>query len=695
MDSRAVRHFVRQYGGRETLATLGDASLCVREGGLFCRTGDDDDRPACERCFALYCSRAQAPPRKKRRLAAAEGSPSHRRQRLDEHCTLPASSAVQLWLARLANAEPFVEKKAGTRMLEHYGVSFKLVNNERLVFKEWRVGQASADRPACESCYEHENLATLATVARDRGWPTLCARHAEFQEQQMTAAPSERAETAVDGATKYTPKKRKQHVGQETKHTEQRMETKEGQFLIEKEKKTKKQQLAMKKQFVYEQCNKSFSRRQNLQSHLRTHSGERPFVCVQCNARFAHRSNLTTHFRTHSGEKPYACVQCNARFAQSSALKSHLYVHSGLKPYACTQCVACFTQSNELTKHKRSHSGEKRFAWSECNARFGRLDYLQLHLRIHSEERPFACKVCLARFTQASALRMHVRTHSGEKPYQCGECAQSFSDGANLLKHKRVHSGEKPYKCDECDRSFFRNDHLKVHSQQHEESKKWQHVCAFASFSTAKFQVGVGLLQCITRCKTQRMLENHVQRCHTEEGIAKRFKSKQQLAEFLTAQDWAFDRDFANAIVYKHCDSHLTPRLEGAVSSRPDFHLLEFQSLPADRRCLLLLCNDELAHRRYRCELGRMLEISTALRANPNLRDLPVVYIRFNPHWFEVDCVLHDPPLAARFERLQRLLVDLQGGRVPEIPVNFTPAAENTELAGFPQSGPADRGTTS
>eukprot|EP00808_Paulinella_micropora_P002821 g16271.t1 len=153
---------------------------------------------------ALYCSRAQAPPRKKRRLAAAEGSPSHRRQRLDEHCTLPASSAVQLWLARLANAEPFVEKKAGTRMLEHYGVSFKLVNNERLVFKEWRVGQASADRPACESCYEHENLATLATVARDRGWPTLCARHAEFQEQQMTAAPSERAETAVDDAKTFS-----------------------------------------------------------------------------------------------------------------------------------------------------------------------------------------------------------------------------------------------------------------------------------------------------------------------------------------------------------------------------------------------------------------------------------------------------------------------------------------------------------
>ena len=43
------------------------------------------------------------------------------------------------------------------------------------------------------------------------------------------------------------------------------------------------------------------------------------------------------------------------------------------------------------------------------------------------------------------------------------------------------------------------------------------------------------------------------------------------------------------------------------------------------------------------------------------------MYVRFNPHWFEVDGVLHDPPLAAGFERLQRLLVDLQHGRVPEV----------------------------
>eukprot|EP00808_Paulinella_micropora_P025240 g26832.t1 len=112
MDSRAVRHFVRQYGGRETIATLGDASLCVREGGLFCRTEEDRDwQPACERCFVrrgrcrvadsrhprfrLCTAHARKHLRRKRRLDDAEGGQSHKRRRRHDgdHGAPPASSA--------------------------------------------------------------------------------------------------------------------------------------------------------------------------------------------------------------------------------------------------------------------------------------------------------------------------------------------------------------------------------------------------------------------------------------------------------------------------------------------------------------------------------------------------------------------------------------------------------------------------
>ena len=35
---------------------------------------------------------------------------------------------------------------------------------------------------------------------------------------------------------------------------------------------------------------------------------------------------------------------------------------------------------------------------------------------------------------------------------------------------------------------------------------------------------------------------------------------------------------------------------------------------------------------------------------------MAVVYVRFNPHYYEVDGVLFDPPLEARYEQLAQVL---------------------------------------
>eukprot|EP00808_Paulinella_micropora_P009979 g28177.t1 len=207
MDSRAVRSFVRRYGSHDAVAAVGVASLCVRDGGLVCRLAGPAEswQPACERCFtrrgrvraadaggeaerpARLCQRharrrSRQRHQKRGRADEVAGSQSPKRRRHDDDGYSPTASslpspAVQLWLQRLASAEPFVEQKPGVNLLQHYGTAFKAVEGCQLVFKEWRGGQASADRPACENCYLQENLATVATVRQDREWPTLCARH--------------------------------------------------------------------------------------------------------------------------------------------------------------------------------------------------------------------------------------------------------------------------------------------------------------------------------------------------------------------------------------------------------------------------------------------------------------------------------------------------------------------------------------
>jgi uncharacterized Zn-finger protein len=75
----------------------------------------------------------------------------------------------------------------------------------------------------------------------------------------------------------------------------------------------------------YENCNKSFSKKPNLKSHLVTHSGERPFACRQCAMAFTRKHDLKRHLISiHSISKPYKCIFCPASFYRMGSVKQHL-----------------------------------------------------------------------------------------------------------------------------------------------------------------------------------------------------------------------------------------------------------------------------------------------------------------------------------------------------------------------------------
>lgn len=87
-------------------------------------------------------------------------------------------------------------------------------------------------------------------------------------------------------------------------------------------------QKAPKKKFcICRFCSKVFSSPANLESHLRTHTGERPYGCTICGKKFSQFWNLKIHKNIHTGERPYQCFLCAERFSDPSNLKKHQKRH--------------------------------------------------------------------------------------------------------------------------------------------------------------------------------------------------------------------------------------------------------------------------------------------------------------------------------------------------------------------------------
>ena len=60
-------------------------------------------------------------------------------------------------------------------------------------------------------------------------------------------------------------------------------------------------------------------------------SGLKPFKCDYCDKRYTRRDNLNRHIKTHrgAGKKPFRCNHCDYRGISESHLKIHVRVHTG------------------------------------------------------------------------------------------------------------------------------------------------------------------------------------------------------------------------------------------------------------------------------------------------------------------------------------------------------------------------------
>ncbi|XP_074862669.1 zinc finger protein 710 [Carettochelys insculpta] len=225
-------------------------------------------------------------------------------------------------------------------------------------------------------------------------------------------------------------------------------------------------------------CEKSYTSKYNLVTHILGHNGVKPHSCPHCSKLFKQPSHLQTHLLTHQGTRPHKCQACGKAFTQTSHLKRHMLLHSDVKPYSCRFCGRGFAYPSELRAHEAKHESGRCHVCVECGLDFSTLAQLKRHLATHQGPTLYQCLECSKAFHYRSQLQNHMLKHQNVRPFVCTECGMEFSQIHHLKQHSLTHKGVKEFKCEVCGREFTLQANMKRHMLIHTSVRPYQcHVC--------------------------------------------------------------------------------------------------------------------------------------------------------------------------------------------------------------------------
>jgi uncharacterized C2H2 Zn-finger protein len=217
-----------------------------------------------------------------------------------------------------------------------------------------------------------------------------------------------------------------------------------------------------------ESCEKTFSRKKDLERHRQEVCSEKVFVvkCDDCGTTFIRSSDKVRHIKNRQqpdGSARFNCEVCDKTACNMKLLKAHIKIEHGNKKLCVVEpkVLGVVDAKKVRVEQCNIHAYECEL----CEKKFGKEDTLLKHKATHKISNKVKCEVCGSEFSLKKNYTRHMNEalgKDGNPQNKCHICSKTFCTGKILSGHISCMHKEE-FLCTLCQKTFNHKHHYERH----------------------------------------------------------------------------------------------------------------------------------------------------------------------------------------------------------------------------------------
>lgn len=198
--------------------------------------------------------------------------------------------------------------------------------------------------------------------------------------------------------------------------------------------------------FLCNQCNAALPDFESFRNHLKNHLSQSisSYVCQHCGTSLPNQTDYERHVYSHFliTNSEYCCnFNCNKAFTKSDDLQKHLLEMHAQSLFKCGICSDLFDTKVAIQVHFAvAHANEvKIYRCSACIEAFKSESEFRHHVKSRHSIPTGAVQCIFCRTVCASELEMHFHLAAHARQYRCPACPESFHVEFLLDRHMQTH----------------------------------------------------------------------------------------------------------------------------------------------------------------------------------------------------------------------------------------------------------------